>query len=104
MNRLFGAARIAQGTGILLAAPPRSQNDGSTSLTAVVVGNKNTGDVRFAGTAGEGAVAATALVRVMVESLAGGRGLREAMALPRVRHGGCRTRSVCVVSPRSTAV
>jgi len=48
MNRLFGAARIAQGTGILLAAPPRSQNDGSTSLTAVVVGNKNSGEVRFA--------------------------------------------------------
>ena len=88
MNRLFGAGRMAQGTGILLAAPPRSQNDGSTSLTAVVVGNKNTGTVRFAGTAGDGAVAATALVRVMVESLAGGRGLREAMALPRVHHGG----------------
>ena len=88
MNRLFGAGRIAQGTGIVLAAPPRSQNDGSTSLTAVVVGNKNSGEVRFAGTAGDGAVAATALVRVMVESLAGGRGLREAMALPRVHHGG----------------
>ena len=88
MNRLFGAARIAQGTGILLAAPPRSQNDGSTSLTAVVVGNKNSGEVRFAGIAGDGAVAATALVRVMAESLAGGRGLDEAMALPRVHHGG----------------
>lgn len=88
MNRLFGAGRMAQGTGIILAAPPRSQNDGSTSLTAVVVGNKNTGAVRFAGIAGEGAVAATALVRVMVETLAGGRGLRQAMALPRVHHGG----------------
>jgi gamma-glutamyltranspeptidase/glutathione hydrolase len=87
MNRLFGAARMAQGTGILLAAPPRSQNDGSTSLTAVVVGNKNSGDVRFAGIAGEGAVAATALA-IMIESLAGGRGLREAMAAPRVHHGG----------------
>jgi gamma-glutamyltranspeptidase/glutathione hydrolase len=88
MNRLFGAGRMAQGTGIILAAPPRSQNDGSTSLTAVVVGNKNTGEVRFAGTAGEGAVAATALVRVMAETLAGGRGLREAIAAPRVHHGG----------------
>ena len=88
MNRLFGAGRMAQGTGILLAAPPRSQNDGSTSLTAVVVGNKNTGDVRFAGIAGDGAVAATALIRVMVESLAGGRALRDAMAVPRVHHGG----------------
>jgi gamma-glutamyltranspeptidase/glutathione hydrolase len=79
---------MAQGTGILLAAPPRSQNDGSTSLAAVVVGNKNTGDIRFAGTAGEGAVAATALTRVMLESLAGGRTLEQAMAVPRVHHGG----------------
>jgi gamma-glutamyltranspeptidase/glutathione hydrolase len=88
MNRLFGAALIAQGTGILLAAPPRSQNDGSTSLSAVVIGNKNTGTVRFAGTAGDGAVAATTLARVMVESLAGGRELDKAMALPRIHHGG----------------
>jgi gamma-glutamyltranspeptidase/glutathione hydrolase len=88
MNRLFGAALMAQGTGILLAAPPRSQNDGSTSLTAVVIGNKNTGTVRFAGIAGDGAVAATTLARVMVESVAGGRGLREAIELPRLHHGG----------------
>jgi gamma-glutamyltranspeptidase/glutathione hydrolase len=88
MNRLFGAGRMAQGTGILMAAPPRSQNDGSTSLTAVVVGNKNTGIVRFAGIAGEGAVAATALARVMIESLTGDGGLEEAMAMPRVHHGG----------------
>ena len=88
MNRLFGAARMAQGTGILLAAPPRSQNDGSTSLTAVVVGNTNTGDVRFAGIAGDGAVAATALARVMLETLAGEATLDQAMAAPRVHHGG----------------
>ena len=88
MNRLFGSGRVARGTGILLAAPPRSQNDGSTSLTAVVVGNTNTGDVRFAGVAGEGSVAATALARVLLETVAGGRGLEEALALPRVHHGG----------------
>jgi gamma-glutamyltranspeptidase/glutathione hydrolase len=88
MNRLFGSARIAKGTGILLAAPPRSQNDGSTSLTAVVVGNTNTGTVRFAGIAGDGAVAATALTRVMLETVAGERALDEALAMPRVHHGG----------------
>lgn len=88
MNRLFGSWRMAQGTGILLAAPPRSQNDGSTSLTAVVVGNTNTGDVRFAGIAGEGPVAATALARVMLETLGGGRALDEALAVARVHHGG----------------
>ncbi len=88
MNRLFGSGRIAEGTGILLAAPPRSQNDGSTSLSAVVVGNTVTGDVRFAGTAGEGSVAATALAQVMLESVAGKKPLPEAMAAPRVHHGG----------------
>ena len=88
MNRLFGSWRMAQGTGILLAAPPRSQNDGSTSLTAVVVGNTHTGDVRFAGIAGEGSVAATALARVMLETVGGGRVLDEALAMARVHHGG----------------
>ncbi len=88
MNRLFGAARMAQGTGILLAAPPQSQNDGSTSLTAVVVGNTTTGDVRFAGIAGDGAVAATALVRVMLETLDGEATLDQALAAPRLHHGG----------------
>ncbi|MCH8808838.1 MAG: gamma-glutamyltransferase [Proteobacteria bacterium] len=65
-----------------------SQNDGSTSLTAVVVGNTHTGDVRFAGIAGEGSVAATALVRVMLETVGGGRALDEALAMARVHHGG----------------
>ena len=88
MNRLFGSARIAEGTGILLAAPPRSQNDGSTSLVAVVVGNTNTGDIRFAGTAGEGAVAATALIQVMLETVEAEARLDAALALPRLHHGG----------------
>jgi gamma-glutamyltranspeptidase/glutathione hydrolase len=88
MNRLFGSARMAEGTGILLAAPPRSQNDGSTSLTAVVVGNTHSGDVRFAGIAGEGSVAATALTRIMLETVAGERALQEALVMPRVHHGG----------------
>ncbi|MFQ5773943.1 MAG: gamma-glutamyltransferase [Kiloniellaceae bacterium] len=88
MNRLFGAGRIAQGTGILLAAPPRSQDDGSTSLTAVVVGNTRTGDIRFAGTAGGGPVAATALAGVMLDSIERKRPLAEAIAARRVHHGG----------------
>jgi len=88
MNRLFGSGRVARGTGILLAAPPRSPNDGSTSQVAAVVGNVHTGDVLFAGTAGDGPVGETALVRVMLETLAGGRDLEAALALPRVHHGG----------------
>ncbi|HSR71842.1 MAG TPA: gamma-glutamyltransferase [Kiloniellales bacterium] len=88
MNRLFGAGRMARGTGILLAAPPRSQNDGSTSLNAVVVANTNVDRVRFAGTAGDGPAGSTALARVMLDSLIGGRALDEAVAAPRLHHGG----------------
>ncbi len=88
MNRLFGSGRIAEGTGILLAAPPRAQNDGSTSLVAVIIGNANTGDVYFAGTAGEGAAAATALVQVMLETVEAETPLESAIKAPRIHHGG----------------
>ncbi len=98
MNRLFGAGRIAEGTGILLAAPPRSQNDGSTSLVAVVVGNTNTGDVRFAGTAGEGAAAATALVQVMLKTVGAESPLESAIKAPRIHHGGLP--DVVLIEPR----
>jgi len=88
MNRLFGSGRVAVGTGIILAAPPRSQNDGSTSLTAVVVGNTATGDVPFAGVAGDGPLGATALTRVMLETLARGQKLENAIRAPRVHTPG----------------
>jgi len=88
MNRLFGAGRVAEGTGILLAAPPRSPNDGANVLNAVVVGNVNTGVLRFAGTAAGGAQGATALARVMLETLDREQPLKEALAAPRVHHGG----------------
>ncbi|MHA1600767.1 MAG: gamma-glutamyltransferase [Alphaproteobacteria bacterium] len=88
MNRPFGAGRVAEGTGILLAAPPRSPNDGANVLTAVVVGNVRTGTFRFAGTAAGGAQGATALARVMLETLDREQPLATAVAAPRVHHGG----------------
>jgi len=88
MNRLFGSGRVARGTGMVLAAPPRSPNDGSTSQVATVIGNVHTGDVIFAGTAGDGPAGETALVRVMLESLAAERGLEAALALPRIHRDG----------------
>ncbi len=88
MNRSFGAGRVAEGTGILLAAPPRSPNDGANVLTAVIVGNVRTGTLRFAGTAAGGAQGATALARVMLETLDREQPLATAIAVPRVHHGG----------------
>jgi gamma-glutamyltranspeptidase / glutathione hydrolase len=88
MNRLFGSGRVAVGTGIILAAPPRSQNDGSTSLAAVIVGNTATGDVRFAGVGGGGPVGTTALARVMLDTVAGEESLSQAISKPRVHTNG----------------
>ncbi len=88
MNRAFGAGRVAEGTGILLAAPPRSPNDGSNVLSAVIVGNVRTGTLRFAGTGAGGAQGATALARVMLETLDRDQPLATAIAAPRVHHGG----------------
>jgi len=87
MNRAFGAGRVAEGTGILLAAPPRSPNDGSNVLTAVVVGNVRAGTMRFAGTAAGGAQGVTALARVMLE-LNRKEPLETAVVAQRVHHGG----------------
>ncbi len=88
MNRLFGAGRVAVGTGIILAAPPQSQNDGSTSLAAVIVGNTATGDVRFIGIGGGGPVGTTALARIMLDTVANGETLGQAMLKPRVHTNG----------------
>jgi gamma-glutamyltranspeptidase / glutathione hydrolase len=88
MNRAFGAGRVAEGTGILLASPPRSPNDGSNVLSAVVVGNVRRGATRFAGTAAGGAQGATALARVMLETLDREEPLATAVAAPRVHQGG----------------
>jgi len=88
MNRLFGAGRVAAGTGILLAAPPRSPNDGANVLSAVIVGNTNTGSLRFAAAASGGAQGATAMSQVMLETLERGQPLIASMAEPRVHHGG----------------
>lgn len=88
MNRLFGAGRMAAGTGIILAAPPRFKNDGSTSLSAVIVGNTATGDVRFVGIGGEGPVGVTALSRIMLETIGREQTLSAAMSLSRVHADG----------------
>ena len=67
-------------------------------LAAVVVGNTRTGDVRFAGAGGGGPVGATALVQVMLDSVEAERPLREAVAAPRLHHGGAP--DVVEVEPR----
>lgn len=88
MNGLFGSGRMAPGTGILLAVPPTPGNDGTLSPSAVVIGNRATGDFRFAAAASGGAAAPTALVQVMLSVLEEGRPLDEALRAARFHHGG----------------
>ncbi|MGH6946376.1 MAG: gamma-glutamyltransferase, partial [Kiloniellales bacterium] len=88
MNRLFGAGRMAEGTGILLAAPPRSPDDGTTALNAVIVANPDSRRFRLAATAAGGPAGTTVLARLLLDTLAGGLPLSEAVAAPRLHHGG----------------
>ena len=88
LNRLFGAGRVAPGTGVILAAPPRSQTDGSTSIAAVVIGNTATGDVRFAGVGGIGPLGTTALARMMLDTVIREETLDAVMSRPRLHTHG----------------
>ena len=88
MNRLFGAGHLAPGTGVILAAPPRSKTDGSTSIAAAVIGNTATGDVRFLGIGGAGPVGTTVLARTMLDTVIREQSLESAMKLPRLHTHG----------------
>ncbi len=89
MNGLFGSAKVAPGTGILMANRPDGRNNGILPLSTVVIGNSNTGDLRFAAAAGAGGVSApTALAQVMLRSLVAGQPVSAAVAAPRLHHGG----------------
>ena len=83
----------AKGPSVVTVLPLRTR-----TLVAVGVGNTNTGDVRFAGTAGEGASAATALVRVMLETVETEAPLESAIRKPRIHHGGLP--DVVLIEPR----
>ena len=88
MNGLFGAFRMASGTGILLAAPPDAHYNGILSPSAVIIANNFLEDAYFAAAASGGNAAPTALVTVMLGAVLDGRSLHEAMAEPRVHHAG----------------
>ena len=88
MNRLFGAGRIAPDTGILLAAPPLGGNDGTLSPSVAILGNEPNGDAHLALAASGGAAAPTALVWALLGVLVEDLPLEEAIAAPRLHHGG----------------
>jgi gamma-glutamyltranspeptidase/glutathione hydrolase len=87
MNRLFGAGRVAPDTGILLAAPRRG-GSGTLSPSVAILGNEVNGDAHLALAASGGAAAPTALVTALLGVLTLDRPLEEALAAPRLHHGG----------------
>ncbi len=88
MNRLFGAGRIAEGTGLVMAARPAADHDGTLSPSVALIGNEVAGDTHMAVTATGGSAAATALVTVLLEVLVEGRSIEQAIGAPRLHHGG----------------
>jgi gamma-glutamyltranspeptidase/glutathione hydrolase len=88
MNRLFGAGRVAVGTGIVLAARPERESDGTLSPSVAILANEVAGDSHLAVAASGGAAAPSALVAVLLGVLVEGRPLEQAIAAPRLHHGG----------------
>jgi len=88
MNNLFGAARMAPGTGILLAPAPNDRGAGYRSLGPVLMANKVTGGFFFAGAASGGETAATSLAQVFLRTADAAQPLADAIAAPRYHHNG----------------
>ena len=81
MNNLFGSARFASTTGVLLAAarPP-----GPISLVPVIVANHNSREVLFAGAAAGGVAAPAVMAQVLADVFDGGVALDDAIRAPRL--------------------
>ncbi len=88
MNQPFGVRRFAQGTGVVLAAPPKSPL-GEGGMASVMLVNKLGRAIFFAASASGGAVASSALVNVMANGMLDPDGtLETALAGKRIHHGG----------------
>jgi gamma-glutamyltranspeptidase / glutathione hydrolase len=88
MNNNFGTGRMAQGTGILLAAAPTDRAKGPTALSPIIVRNRNTNNLFFVGAVSGGIAAPTALVSVISRLMIGNKRLSEAISMARVHHSG----------------
>ena len=88
MNALFGAGRIAPGTGVILAPAPDERGFGFSALAPMIMANRNNGEFYYASAASGGIAGALAeadmLHAVTQEKLS----LEAAMLRPRVFHDG----------------
>ncbi len=84
LNNLFGTGRMADGTGIVLAALPDTGGRGSAMLTPMLVTDQNNRRFRFAATASGGVVAPEALIGTAARTLLAEEPLARAIAEPRL--------------------
>lgn len=87
LNNLFGTGRVAEGTGILMAALPGQGGRGPISLGPMVVMSHKDNQFYAAAAASGGVAAPTAMLNVIAPILFGGR-LDDAMSAKRLHHGG----------------
>ena len=88
MNASFGTGRIAQGTGVLLAAAPDPSGRGPTGLAPMLLVNENSREFRMAAAAGGGVHAPVALAGVVARIRELGQSAKQAVSAPRVDNTG----------------
>ena len=92
MNALFGAGRIAQGTGVILAPAPSDKGFGFSALAPMIMANDNNGELYYVSAAsgatpGAGIAGAIAEADLLYAVTEGGVPLEAAMLRSRVYHG-----------------
>jgi gamma-glutamyltranspeptidase/glutathione hydrolase len=88
MNAPFGAARVAPGTGIVLAPAPTDQGIGFSALAPVMLASKFNGELYFASAGSGGAPAALAEALILDAVMKRAMPLDQAMQLPRAYDSG----------------
>lgn len=88
MNNLFGAGRMAGGTGILLAPAPNDRGAGYRALGPAIVADDYSGALFFAAAASGGETAPTAMAQVLLRAFYDGQTLIQAETAPRYHHNG----------------
>ena len=87
MNALFGAGRIAQGTGIILAPAPSDRGFGFTAMAPMIWANNNNGELYYASAASGGLAGVLAQAEVFYAVTRDRVPLETAVIRPRVYHG-----------------
>ena len=88
MNALFGAGRIAPGTGVILAPAPDERGFGFSALAPMIMANRNNGEFYYASAASGGMAGALAEADMLHAVTQERLSLEAAMLRPRVFHDG----------------